>query len=400
MVGWLLNNNIWIAHMYGYPTGTEIKSVIHTPTNYSNSEGALSGYHVYEILRPVTGDVVFKVDGAGSNSLTNALSTALKADILGQTQHTLADYFAVRKYAATEPSLSFVSAGVYPEVAPTAGFTATPTRLDVQFTNTTAGSTPLTYEWDFGDGGSSTDASPSHTYAAAGTYSVTLTATNAFGTDGETQSVVVTTTPLNSIGDVSGTAHIGFVLTAGAIDPVGATATYQWEYATAAAGPYSSIPGATASTYTIDTAYGGYYIRVIATGTGGYSGTATSDPTSAVTAAPPGWATKFGNVWVHSSLVENMRSIGTLYFEVTLKCWTKVYSDITLLQVLAAPINVIQMHSGKTKIQSEGGTKATLVLNGTSYPNCYIANLICQDEQASTNFEGWWYTVTFVQETV
>lgn len=33
---------------------------------------------------------------------------------------------------------------------------------------------PLTYEWDFGDGGTSTLAMPTHTYAVAGTYTVTL----------------------------------------------------------------------------------------------------------------------------------------------------------------------------------------------------------------------------------
>lgn len=33
---------------------------------------------------------------------------------------------------------------------------------------------PLTYSWDFGDGGASTEANPSHTYATAGTYPVQL----------------------------------------------------------------------------------------------------------------------------------------------------------------------------------------------------------------------------------
>ena len=37
------------------------------------------------------------------------------------------------------------------------------------------------YAWDFGDGQTSTDAAPSHMYAAAGTYTATLTVTDNLG---------------------------------------------------------------------------------------------------------------------------------------------------------------------------------------------------------------------------
>src|SRR5262249_8511150 len=37
---------------------------------------------------------------------------------------------------------------------------------------------PLTYSWNFGDGTSSTAASPAHTYTTAGVYNATLTVTN------------------------------------------------------------------------------------------------------------------------------------------------------------------------------------------------------------------------------
>ena len=39
------------------------------------------------------------------------------------------------------------------------------------------------WSWSFGDGGTSTAQNPSHTYTAAGTYTVTLTASNAYGND-------------------------------------------------------------------------------------------------------------------------------------------------------------------------------------------------------------------------
>ncbi len=52
----------------------------------------------------------------------------------------------------------------------------------ITFTNTSTGSTPLSYSWDFGDGSpASTDVSPVHTYLTAGDYTVTLTARNDWG---------------------------------------------------------------------------------------------------------------------------------------------------------------------------------------------------------------------------
>ncbi|GAA2353682.1 hypothetical protein GCM10010404_01860 [Nonomuraea africana] len=49
----------------------------------------------------------------------------------------------------------------------------------------------ITYAWDFGDGGSSTEANPTHTYTAEGTFSATLTVRDPGGNTG-TASVVIT----------------------------------------------------------------------------------------------------------------------------------------------------------------------------------------------------------------
>jgi PKD repeat protein len=40
---------------------------------------------------------------------------------------------------------------------------------------------PTSWEWTFGDGQTSTEQNPTHTYMSTGVYSVALVATNAYG---------------------------------------------------------------------------------------------------------------------------------------------------------------------------------------------------------------------------
>ncbi|MFZ0004889.1 MAG: PEGA domain-containing protein [Methanoregula sp.] len=80
--------------------------------------------------------------------------------------------------------------------APVASFTASPASgtgpLTVRFTDTSL-NTPTMWYWDFGDG--TTDSStgvPTHTYTDPGTYTVTMTATNMYGSDTITETDLVT----------------------------------------------------------------------------------------------------------------------------------------------------------------------------------------------------------------
>jgi len=72
-----------------------------------------------------------------------------------------------------------ITVGSY--LAPTAGFTNAPAGLSVNFTNTSVGGAGATYHWDFGDGDTSTTASPTHVYNTSGTYLVCLTVTTVDG---------------------------------------------------------------------------------------------------------------------------------------------------------------------------------------------------------------------------
>jgi PKD repeat protein len=78
---------------------------------------------------------------------------------------------------------------------PTASFSGSPTSgdgpLTVDFTDASTGS-PTSWSWNFGDPSSgaantSSATNPSHTYAGDGTYTVSLTVTNAFGSDTQTR---------------------------------------------------------------------------------------------------------------------------------------------------------------------------------------------------------------------
>lgn len=74
--------------------------------------------------------------------------------------------------------LGWILAGCVGITLPTAAFTASPTvgsaALTVQFTDQSAGNVS-DWLWDFGDGATSTEQNPTHTYTTAGIYTVSLT---------------------------------------------------------------------------------------------------------------------------------------------------------------------------------------------------------------------------------
>lgn len=76
-----------------------------------------------------------------------------------------------------------------PSAKPAAAFSYTKDGNEVTFTNSSRNSTD--YTWDFGDGGTSTDENPVHTYAAEGTYTVTLTVSDGIITDETSQDITI-----------------------------------------------------------------------------------------------------------------------------------------------------------------------------------------------------------------
>ncbi len=98
--------------------------------------------------------------------------------------------------------------------APVANFSGTPTSgaypLAVTFTDTSTGG-PTAWSWTFGDSNSSTVQNPSHTYTAAGSYTVALTAANSGGNNTCTMTNYITVTSPAPVANFSGTPTSGYL---------------------------------------------------------------------------------------------------------------------------------------------------------------------------------------------
>ena len=111
---------------------------------------------------------------AGSYTVTLIATNAAGSDTL-----TKMGYITATK-ATSVPVASFVT-----------NVTSGSVPLSVQFLDSSNNS-PIAWVWSFGDGGSSTLSNPVHTYTTAGTYTVTLTATNSAGSNTISQAKYIT----------------------------------------------------------------------------------------------------------------------------------------------------------------------------------------------------------------
>lgn len=102
--------------------------------------------------------------------------------------------------AVTETKTDYIA--VYAN--PVAGFNWDQSDLTVSFTNTSQNAS--SYLWDFGDGNSSTETNPVHSYLSSGTYVVSLTsASTTCGNDITTQTLILETASANFSANVTQT---------------------------------------------------------------------------------------------------------------------------------------------------------------------------------------------------
>jgi PKD repeat protein len=145
---------------------------------------------------------------------------------------------------------------------PFASFTASPSPAipgaPVTF-NATGSKDPVAsiagYTWSFGDGAGASGAAPSHTYAAPGSYLVTLIVNNSLGQSAATSNVVTVDPPPTPVVEISPTpvsAGVPATLNAtGSIHPPGTSAGYMWAFGDGGttAGPIVSHTYAKPGTY-------------------------------------------------------------------------------------------------------------------------------------------------------
>lgn len=145
--------------------------------------------------------------------------------------------------------------------APVAAFTGTPTNgtnpLTVAFTDQSTNG-PVTFLWDFGDGVTSTDQDPTHTYTTAQTYTVKLTATNTAGSGTLTKTAYISVSSPAIVVDFTATPTSGpATLTVQFTDTsTGSPTAWAWDFDNSGGAPDSTLQNPAhaypvAGTYTV-----------------------------------------------------------------------------------------------------------------------------------------------------
>ena len=172
---------------------------------------------------------------------------------------------------------------------PVASFTTAVTDLTASFASTSTdpdgNATIVSFAWDFGDTTTGTGAAPSHTYAVAGTYTVTLTVTDDGGLSDTAQATIIVTDPppVNAPPVASFTSTVtdltaSFASTSTDPDGNATIVSFAWDF-----GDNTTGTGAAPShTYTVA---GTYTVTLTVTDNGGLSDSVSQAVT--VTDPPP-----------------------------------------------------------------------------------------------------------------
>ena len=201
-----------------------------------------------ELYGPTTGNLPPVANFSHTTSNLTATFTDTSSDADGTVASRLWNFGDGTTSTATNPTKTYLANGTYsvmltvtdnagtansvskavtvaaPNVAPTANFSSMTNGLTATFTDSSSDSdgSIVSRAWNFGDGTTSTMTNPSKTYAAAGTYTVSLTVTdNGGATNTKTASVTAVAPACSGTVLCNGIAVNNLSAAAG-----GATATY------------------------------------------------------------------------------------------------------------------------------------------------------------------------------
>jgi len=133
-------------------------------------------------------EVRFYIDGVGKSSLTSFpynYQWVTLNESLGNHTIFIKSFGSNGEQCTHEITVVIIDGEVGNDI-PVTDFTATPlsgiSPLSVTFSDKTANN-PTSWQWSFGDGGTSTEQNPVHNYTTNGLYSITLLASNSHGSD-------------------------------------------------------------------------------------------------------------------------------------------------------------------------------------------------------------------------
>ena len=228
---WKLTKASFLVQKLGSPSGSVVARIwSHTGTYGSTgySDTLLATSDAVSTSTFTTGDAAYDFNFSGANAIklerntayfvmlyyaggdaSNMLKVGADASSPAHSGNVFIKQPAGSEFYTTNYDLTFA---VFGERLPLPSISATPTSgnapLAVAFTGSATNS-PTSWAWDFGDGTTSTAQSPSKTYSAAGTYPVSLTASNAYGSDTLTKTSYITVLSSVLSRDAKGTVVLG-----------------------------------------------------------------------------------------------------------------------------------------------------------------------------------------------
>ena len=229
--------------------------------------------------------------GDGTSATGASASHAYASEGTFQLQAT-----ATNAYGKSATSSTAIQVTAAPPSTPTLEATPSPARpgqvMSFSATSTDPQGSAPTFTWDFGDGSGATGAGASHAYASEGTYTVRVTAANAFGKSASATGSFLVSLPRPSVPVLFASTAAPLVgqdaiFTASSTDSGGLPVTYSWSFGDGAVASGASTTHAWSSPGSF---------TVSATATNSESRTASASLVVVVGATPPssGWTVDCG----------------------------------------------------------------------------------------------------------